>query len=131
MNHLQFGDSIIVYNPTSLYHGSLGTIQSIDIYGNVEVQLESNVHGTFRREDLKLFQKRGHITPYLDHNPRFLNFFASKYRSNKSRVYLSFDVVHIRQLIDVALDTRDREWFFELVDHLHALQKEKESKKST
>jgi uncharacterized protein YpiB (UPF0302 family) len=115
--NFQIGDNVIICSESTPYFLEKGIIQSIDLYGNIKVKLKgkNEVNIKVKREELKLvFKSRN--SPYLD-NPSFIHHMQNKY-GNKTMNHRTFIENHIKQLIDLSLDTRDKEWFIQLTKRL-------------
>lgn len=115
MNHLQYGDEVMVCNEDSTYNSKMGTVFSIDIYGNVKVKMqEDEVVVKFQRGELMLIFKRYNTTHYLDQNPAFIHYIQHKNKSRSSHIDQHLRMEQLKQLIDIALDIRDKAWFLNL-----------------
>lgn len=119
MDHIQFGDHVMVCSEESRYNLKTGTVCSIDIYGMVKVHLlEEEQMVKFKRDDLKLLYKKYNTSPYLDHNPSFIRYLEKKYREVSKNPDKLLRLAHLKQLIDLALDLRDEPWFLALSSQL-------------
>jgi|GEM_PF-6976001 len=105
----------MVCSEENTYNFKTGTICSIDIYGNIKVKLEeNNIFAIFKREELKLLFKKYNSTYYMDRNPAFIHYLQKNYAMKPNSFHRIMHMELLKQLIDVALDTRDRTWFLEL-----------------
>ncbi|MEW9672739.1 IDEAL domain-containing protein [Ammoniphilus sp. 3BR4] len=124
MNHLQYGDEVIVCNEDSNYNSQMGTVFSIDIYGHVKVRMqEDEMVVKFQREELKLIFKRYNTTHYMDQNPSFIKYLQYKYQTRSNHTDQLLRMEQLKQLIDIALDSRDQAWFENLSRQLKAISR--------
>lgn len=124
MNHLQFGDHVMVCCHESPHNFKTGMVCSIDIYGCIKVRLEDTQSVIkCKREELKLLSKRFNTTHYMDQNPSFIQYLQRKYQMKSSMLEKSLKIEELKQLINMSLDMRDHAWFMELSERLNALRR--------
>lgn len=81
----------------------------------MKVKIQDNeIHVRFRREELKVLFKKYNSTHYLDHNSLFINDLQQKYRAQSRDLDKLFRIEQLKQMIDIALDIRDSNWFIDI-----------------
>ncbi|MGJ9385783.1 IDEAL domain-containing protein [Salipaludibacillus sp. CF4.18] len=105
--NFKIGDKVMVWSTATAYFQRKGVVQSIDIYGQINVKIDGS-EGDFikvKRDELRFlenYQVKKH---------------SQKSTSNKvdSDIYLRG---YLNQLINLSLDTRDEDWFYKLLKKL-------------
>jgi len=103
---IKIGDRVMICNTSTSYFQRGGVVQSIDIYGLVKVKIDGIEAKSIKvkREDLKVIgnhQVKGSI---ID--------------EKKTASLTVFSKNNLKDLINISLDTSDKEWFLQLTKKL-------------
>jgi hypothetical protein len=111
--NFQIGDYVIIDSQSTSYFQERGIVQSIDIYGYVNIKLD-DTNIKVKREELRpVFWNNS--SPYL-HDKGFIAY-QDRCR-NKTPDSKTVFKECLKQQIDLSLETLDKKWFIQLTDKL-------------